>query len=52
MQYTSLGRTGLQVSQLCLGMMNFGWVADEATGFEIMDEALEQGINYFDTADV
>ncbi len=52
MQYRSLGRTGLQVSRLCLRTMNFGWVADEATGFEIMDEALEQGINYFDTADV
>jgi aryl-alcohol dehydrogenase-like predicted oxidoreductase len=51
-QYTSLGRTGLQVSGLCLGTMNFGWVTDEATGFEIMDEALEAGINYFDTADV
>ena len=32
--------------------MNFGWATDEATGFEIMDEALEAGINYFDTADV
>jgi aryl-alcohol dehydrogenase-like predicted oxidoreductase len=52
MQYTSLGRTGLLVSRLCLGTMNFGWATDEATGFEIMDEALEAGINYFDTADV
>src|SRR5215212_1963674 len=52
MQYTSLGRTGLRVSRLCLGTMNFGWATDEATGFEIMDEALEAGINYFDTADV
>ena len=52
MQYTSLGRSGLQVSRLGLGTMNFGWTADEATAFEIMDQALEVGINLFDTADV
>jgi aryl-alcohol dehydrogenase-like predicted oxidoreductase len=52
MQYTSLGRTGLQVSRLALGTMNFGELTDETAAFEIMDEALEQGINYFDTADV
>ena len=52
MQYTNLGRTGLQVSRLALGTMNFGELTDEATSFEIMDEALDAGINFFDTADV
>ncbi len=51
MQYTFLGRTGLQVSRLCLGTMNFGPVTNEATSFRIMDHALELGINFFDTAD-
>jgi aryl-alcohol dehydrogenase-like predicted oxidoreductase len=52
MQYTSLGRTGLQVSRLALGTMNFGELTDETAAFEIMDRALEAGINFFDTADV
>ena len=52
MQYTKLGRTGLKVSRLCLGTMNFGPQADEKTSFAIMDRALEHGINFFDTADV
>jgi aryl-alcohol dehydrogenase-like predicted oxidoreductase len=52
MQYAYLGRTGLQVSRLGLGTMNFGMVTDEATSFAIMDEAMKQGINYIDTADV
>lgn len=52
MQYKHLGRSGLKVSRLCLGTMNFGMVTDEATGFKIMDTALEAGINFFDTADV
>ncbi len=52
MQYTSLGRSGLQVSRFCLGTMNFGMVTDESTSFEIMDEAVEVGINFVDTADV
>jgi aryl-alcohol dehydrogenase-like predicted oxidoreductase len=52
MQTTRLGRTGLQVSRLCLGTMNFGWGASEADSFAIMDRALEHGINFFDTADV
>src|SRR5689334_21026973 len=50
MQYTHLGRTGLQVSRLCLGTMNFGPQASEADSFAIMDKALELGINFFDTA--
>jgi aryl-alcohol dehydrogenase-like predicted oxidoreductase len=52
MKYTNLGRTGLQVSRLALGTMNFGELTDETTSFEIMDTALEAGINFFDTADV
>jgi aryl-alcohol dehydrogenase-like predicted oxidoreductase len=52
MKNTHLGRTGLQVSRLALGTMNFGFVTDEAAGFEIMDAAIDAGINFFDTADV
>jgi aryl-alcohol dehydrogenase-like predicted oxidoreductase len=52
MEYTKLGRTGLKVSRLCLGTMNFGPETDEAPSFKIMDEALEAGINFFDTANV
>lgn len=52
MDYRRMGRTGLQVSALCLGTMTFGWSADEATSFAIMDRALDGGINFFDTADI
>ncbi len=52
MEYTSLGRTGLSVSRLCLGTMNFGPLTSEADSHTIMDTALEQGINFFDTANV
>ncbi|MFG7488789.1 aldo/keto reductase [Methylorubrum rhodesianum] len=52
MDTTHLGRTGLRVSRLALGTMNFGELTDEATSFAIMDEALAAGINFFDTADV
>jgi aryl-alcohol dehydrogenase-like predicted oxidoreductase len=52
MQYTQLGRTGLQVSRLCLGTMNFGPLTTETDSFSIMDKALELGINFFDTANV
>jgi aryl-alcohol dehydrogenase-like predicted oxidoreductase len=52
MQYTLLGRTGMEVSRLCLGTMTFSWSADEATSFDIMDAAVANGINFFDTADV
>lgn len=47
-----LGRHGVQVSNICLGTMNFGWHTSEADSFRIMDHALELGINFFDTADV
>lgn len=52
MEYRHLGRTGLNVSRLCLGTMNFGTQTDEQQSFAIMDRALEQGINFFDTANV
>jgi len=52
MNYTQLGRSGLQVSRLCLGTMNFGAVTSEADSFAVLDKALELGINFFDTADV
>jgi aryl-alcohol dehydrogenase-like predicted oxidoreductase len=52
MEYTSLGRTGLQVSRLCLGTMNFGPQTTEEDSYAIMDRALELGINFFDTANV
>src|SRR5690349_9263034 len=52
MHYAKLGRTGLNVSRLCLGAMNFGWSADEATSHAILDAALHHGINFIDTADI
>ena len=52
MDYRQLGRTGLKVSPLCLGTMNFGPRTDESDSFAIMDGALEEGINFFDTANV
>ncbi|WP_114558279.1 aldo/keto reductase [Desertihabitans aurantiacus] len=50
MDYTHLGRTGLSVSRLCLGTMNFGPATDTQTAHQIMDSAHEVGINFFDTA--
>ena len=52
MQYVYLGRSGLKVSRLCLGTMNFGPETTEPDSFVIMDRALELGINFFDTANV
>lgn len=60
MQYKRLGRSGLKVSQLCLGCMSFGepgqgghpWVMDEAASRAILRRAVEAGINFFDTANV
>jgi aryl-alcohol dehydrogenase-like predicted oxidoreductase len=52
MEYTHLGRTGLSVSRLCLGTMNFGPVTDVTDSHAIMDRAHEHGINFFDTANV
>ena len=58
MQYVNLGKTGLQVSRLCLGMMTYGattwrqWVLNEEQARPFVQRALEAGINFFDTADV
>ncbi|MFF8899614.1 aldo/keto reductase [Streptomyces lydicus] len=52
MEYTQLGRTGLKVSRLVLGTMNFGPQTDEANSHTIMDAALGAGVNFLDTANV
>ncbi|MET8124720.1 aldo/keto reductase [Streptomyces sp. NPDC005065] len=52
MKYTQLGRTGLEVSRLVLGTMNFGPQTNEADSHAIMDAALDAGVNFFDTANV
>ena len=58
MKYTTLGRTGVTVSRLCLGCMSYGtpewrpWVLDESAAQPFFRRALEAGINFFDTADV
>jgi len=58
MQYVNLGRTGLKVSRLCLGMMTYGspewraWVLDEAAAQPFIKRALELGVNFFDTANM
>jgi aryl-alcohol dehydrogenase-like predicted oxidoreductase len=58
MEYTTLGDTGMEVSRICLGCMSFGtsdwrdWVLDEEAGTELVDRALDLGINFFDTANM
>lgn len=52
MKYANLGRSGLKVSRLCLGTMNFGPTTEEKEAFKIMDAALDAGVNFFDTANV
>lgn len=52
MQYANLGRTGLKVSRLCLGTMNFGPITNEEDSRAVMDKALDLGFNFFDTANV
>jgi len=52
MEYRTLGLTGLKVSSLCLGTMQFGWTADEATSKRVLTAAFESGINFIDTADI
>jgi 1-deoxyxylulose-5-phosphate synthase len=58
MEYTRLGKSGLKVSRLCLGMMTYGspkwhkWVLDEEQALPFVKRALEAGINFFDTADM
>ena len=58
MEYTTLGSTGIEVSRICLGCMSFGdpdwreWVRGEAFGHDLVERALELGINFFDTANM
>ena len=52
MEYRNLGRTGVKVSPLCLGCMNFGGKTNEADSAMIIDRALDAGINFLDTANV
>jgi aryl-alcohol dehydrogenase-like predicted oxidoreductase len=52
MTYAHLGRSGLMVSRIGLGTMNFGYTMDEPSSFAVMDAAIDAGINFFDTADV
>lgn len=52
MEFRNLGRTGVKVSTLCLGAMNFGGPTDEATSIQIIDRAIDGGINFIDTANV
>jgi aryl-alcohol dehydrogenase-like predicted oxidoreductase len=51
-EFKSLGRTGLKVSELCLGTMQFDWTADEPLSLKVLSAAFEAGINFIDTADV
>ena len=52
MEYRMLGRSGVLVSPLCLGNMNFGGTTNEEDSFAIMQKAVDGGINFFDTANV
>lgn len=52
MEYRRLGRTGLKVSELCLGTMTFRWTSSEEESYQVLDAAFEAGINFIDTADV
>src|SRR5262245_12391927 len=52
MQQRRMGRTGLQVSEICLGTMTFAGQSDEATSLRIMDVATERGVTFIDTADI
>ncbi len=52
MKTVRMGRTGLKVSEICLGTMTFGYQCDEKTSFAIMNKAAEQGVSFIDTADV
>ena len=51
-EYRTLGRTGVKVSMLCLGCMMFGGRTDQATSLDIIDRAIDAGINFLDTANV
>jgi 1-deoxyxylulose-5-phosphate synthase len=51
MQYRKMGRTGLKVSAICLGTMTYGSQVEEQTAIKIIEQAMEKGVNFFDTAD-
>ena len=50
MEYRNLGRSGLKVSELCLGTMQFGWSVGEEESFDVLSAAFEAGINFIDTS--
>ena len=52
MEYRNLGRTGLKVSRLCMGTMNFGWTAPEENAYAVFDAFVDAGGNFIDTADI
>src|SRR3972149_5225404 len=52
MEYRTLGRTGLRVSEICLGTMQFKWTTDEETSYKVLDAFYEAGGNFIDTADI
>ena len=52
MEYRKLGRTGLKVSEICMGSMQFGWTADEPLAHRILSQSYEAGLQFIDTADV
>jgi aryl-alcohol dehydrogenase-like predicted oxidoreductase len=52
MKYRQMGRTGLMVSEICLGTMTFGSQLDEAGSIEVIDRALDSGVNFIDAADL
>jgi aryl-alcohol dehydrogenase-like predicted oxidoreductase len=52
MEYLKLGSSGLSVSRLCLGTMQFGWTADQATSLKVLDAAFDAGVNFIDTANI
>ena len=52
MEYKNFGRTGVKVSRLCLGCMMFGWRSSETDSIKIIDKAIDDGINFLDTANV
>jgi aryl-alcohol dehydrogenase-like predicted oxidoreductase len=52
MEFLTLGRTGLKVSRLCLGTMQFGWTADETASQRVLSAAYDAGINFIDSADI
>jgi 1-deoxyxylulose-5-phosphate synthase len=52
MEYRRLGKTGLKVSELCLGTMTFGWTTDEKNSYDVLNASSDAGINFIDTADV